>query len=211
MKWMGFQATFVHIYRLNWSRRYCRKVHKAGHACRVTYMIHVGKWLEKTWDAVTQRCGDSGPTSDTLAHYCETEPANPMSWAKAGLMLGRRRRRWPNIKPTLSRSTAFSGWNLLTKVPMGAARRGGRPPQLTRELNFQALCRPSLWRLPGLDTIYPMSPTHWISPLHWPGFYNPLTKDCVCLLWSFSLLPLPVPLGDIRSSLWRLKRSVLPI
>ena len=36
-------------------------------------------------------------------------PANPTHWSNVGLLLGRRRRRWPNNKPTLFQCFVFAG------------------------------------------------------------------------------------------------------
>ena len=36
-------------------------------------------------------------------------PANTTHWSNVGLMLGQRRRRWANIKPTLFQSVVFAG------------------------------------------------------------------------------------------------------
>ena len=40
-------------------------------------------------------------------------PVNKRRWTNAGLMLGQRRRRWPNIKPTLVDVFCLLGWHNL--------------------------------------------------------------------------------------------------
>ena len=42
-------------------------------------------------------------------HPPESHPANTRRWAIVVLMLGRRRRRWPNIKTTLAQRLEFAG------------------------------------------------------------------------------------------------------
>ena len=39
----------------------------------------------------------------------QSEPANTRRWTNVGLMLGQRRRRWANIKPTLVQRLVLAG------------------------------------------------------------------------------------------------------
>ena len=48
-----------------------------------------------------------GPQDETVP--ASTVPANTIRWHNAGLMLGRRLRRRPNIKPTLDKRLEFAG------------------------------------------------------------------------------------------------------
>ena len=54
------------------------------------------------------RCPGTPGWPKTAAKTTRTYPANTGNWNSVGLMLGQRRRRWPNIKTTLVQRIVFS-------------------------------------------------------------------------------------------------------
>ena len=64
-----------------------------------------------------QQVGDVEPMPLVQCLFREI-PANTRRSANVGLMLGQRRRRWPNIKPTLAERLVFAGmsWDTAAKT-----------------------------------------------------------------------------------------------
>ena len=62
-------------------------------------------------------CSAMQSQPNTLAHHI---PANTRHWTNVCLMLGQRRRRWANIKPTLVQRLVFAGILTYNVIPAAA-------------------------------------------------------------------------------------------
>ena len=55
------------------------------------------------------------PNECTYLHV-SSNPANTRRWGNVGFMLGQRRRRWANIKPTLAQRLVFAGNTIIWRI-----------------------------------------------------------------------------------------------
>ena len=72
-------------------------------------MCDTGRRIQPTGGRYIGHCYQLELSVKTVSAFRHTSPASTKHWIDVGLMLGQRRRRWPNIKPTLFQCLVFAG------------------------------------------------------------------------------------------------------